>query len=226
MATTIDVTDQPRPDLYRPVHKGLRFALFNAAIQAGACDATDDGEVTALLDTVANVVDLLRQHAGHEDRVLDPLIHRHAADVEASIHAAHEASEATLDALVDLCNQIEGATQRRALVDGLYDQLCDFTAEYLGHLRQEEGEVMPALHAAMSDVELLDVRAAIQGSISPPQMCQSIEVIMPAVNVTERRAMLGGMRAAPPHIFELFEDAVRNSLDTAAWSQLQQGVSA
>lgn len=64
---------------------------------------------------------------------------------------------------------------------------------------------MPALAAAATFDELLQVQIGIRSNIPPPDMCTFMRSMLPAMNLEERTAMLGGMHAnVPADVFELF----------------------
>jgi hypothetical protein len=85
----------------------------------------------------------------------------------------------------------------------LYLELASFTSAYLEHQDVEERIVMPALERAIGAESAFAIHQAIVGSIPPDEMASSLAVMLPAMNVFERTALLGGMRAgAPAPVFE------------------------
>lgn len=210
-------------DLYREVHKGLRNGIFRVTVAAGATDPDDAAAVAGLVAAMSGLAQLLRAHAGHEDRHVEPLLERHAPDVAAELAVAHDDSEAAVDDLVATAAALEHAgADRAAILATLYDRLADFTVTYLAHLRDEEGVAMPALAAALTSAELLDVQNAIRGQIAPDEMCSFIELMVPAMAPGERVAMLTGMQAAPPALFARFRDTARDALPEDEWRALAQ----
>ena len=61
-----------RPDVFKGVHKGLRKALFELAVQAGATDPVRADEVAALAAKAKEVFRFGEHHALNEDRFLEP----------------------------------------------------------------------------------------------------------------------------------------------------------
>ena len=202
-------------DLYREIHKAMRYALFGVTAQAGRTDAGDDAGVAALVEEWATVRFLLDGHHAHEDTYVDALVQAHAADLRDELEAGHRTSDAAIAALSVAAEALAAASadERWPLIRAFYLDLGDFTALYLTHLRFEEDRVMPALNARMSDDELAEVTGLIRGSVPPPDMCVFIRYMVPAVDVAERVDMLGGMhQGAPPEIFELFRSAAEGCL--------------
>ena len=62
---------------------------------------------------------------------------------------------------------------------------------------------MPALEAAVGFPEVVAIHQAILGNMPPEEMAQGLAVMIPAMNIDDRTALLGGMRAgAPAEVFE------------------------
>lgn len=205
-------------DVYREIHKAMRYALFGVTAQAAATHAADDAAVAALVEEWQRVKFVLDGHHGHEDEFCDPLVRRHAAALRDALEAGHQEADAGLAALDASARALAAAPAdaRGPLVHALHLDLADFTALYLRHLRFEESQVMPALNRAMSDTELEALTNAIRGSVPPPDMCVFIRYMAPAMNFEERLDMLGGMhRFAPPEIFEMFRAAAHDALAPA-----------
>jgi hemerythrin-like domain-containing protein len=214
--------ETPQWDLYREIHKALRFALFEVTVMAGATDPTDQSSLDRLTREWADVRMVLEGHHSHEDRFCDPLIQVHAADLREELELAHQATNV---AIADLTKSIDGlASESGTSLAGLYRELSDFTATYMGHLQFEEEQVMPALNATLSNDELADVTTAIRMSVPPPEMCVFIRYMAPSMNPQERAEMLTGMRAAPDEVFELFRSATEACLTATDYDALAQSL--
>jgi hypothetical protein len=202
-------------DVYREIHKAMRFAVAGVTTQAGSADAGDEQAVRALLDEWDDVAFVLHGHHAHEDEYCDPLIRRHAADLRDELERAHHEADRQLTELQTAADGIRAATasERDRSLLAFHLALADFEAGYLPHLRFEECKVMPALNAAMSDADLEAVTHQIRGSVPPADMCTYIRYMVPAMNFTERLDMLGGMYAgAPPEVFDMFRHAAQSAL--------------
>lgn len=209
-------------DVYREIHKAMRFALFGITTQAGAVDSGDDAAVAALLAEWKDVLMVLSGHHQHEDDFCDGLIAVHAPGLRETLEAAHRDSDESLANLNDLATSIATANpaDRWALVRAFHLDLADFTAAYMNHLRFEEDLVMPALNEALTDEQLAAVTNDIRTSVPPPEMCIFIRYMVPAMNPAERADMLRGMHQAPPEIFEMFRDAAERCLPADAYRRL------
>jgi len=203
-------------DVYREIHKAMRYALFGVTSMAGRTDAADDAGRGALLEEWRDVAFVLEGHHHHEDQFCDPLIARHAPGLRDELEAEHRLADAGIARLRRAAAVLAASgpgAERWPLLRSFHLDLADFTAAYLTHLRYEEDRVMPALSAAMTDEELAEVTTAIRMSVPPPDMCTFIRYMAPAMDHSERVDMLTGMRAAPPEIFEMFRDAIERCLE-------------
>jgi hypothetical protein len=205
-------------DVYREIHKAMRFALFGVTTRAGNTDAADDEAVRRLVDEWADVRFVLLGHHAHEDQFCDALIKLHAPELREDLEAAHELADATIAYLHQAAGQLVGVApeDRFGYLRSFYLDLADFTASYTEHLRFEEDRVMPALNVALTNEQLEALTNNIRGSVPPPDMCIFIRYMLPAMNFSERLDMLRGMHAgAPTEIFEMFRATAEDCLDPA-----------
>ncbi|MEO5839089.1 MAG: hemerythrin domain-containing protein [Acidimicrobiales bacterium] len=191
-------------DLYRDIHKGIRYELFGVTLAAGQVDPGDRDAVAAVAARWRNLVGLLITHAEHEDGFVQSVIELHAPALAEVIAAAHPELEAQMAALEVLAERATdaGVCERRLAVHRMYLGFASFTAAYLQHQEFEEMQVMPVLAAALGFDQVLGINGAIIGSITPEEMVQSGSVMLPAMNVEDRVELLGGAQAgAPPEVF-------------------------
>jgi hypothetical protein len=213
---------EPSHDLYREIHKGIRYAMFHTTIDAGALDVDDDASVGALVDRCNALVALLEMHHDHEDVYVEPLVAEHAPELGLTVEWQHDAVERGMFRLRVLARGLSEAStvDRRRVAHRLYLELGRFTAMYLEHQLFEERQVMPALCAAVSDADLEVVHSTLKQNVPPEVMARTMLVMLPAMNVDERAAMLGGMSMAPPPVFAVFRDAAVRALSPAQFTQL------
>ncbi len=210
-------------DLYREIHKAMRFALSGVTTKAGNADAGDEHSVRALLDEWRDVSFVLYGHHAHEDDFCDPLIRRHAAHLRDELEQAHLVADLQLARLQASADRIRLATpsDRAPMLLAFHLELADFEASYLTHLAFEERSVMPALNASISDRELAAVTDRIRGSVPPADMCVFMRYMVPAMNFAERLDMLGEMYAgAPPDVVDMFRDAARAALSPSEFESV------
>lgn len=191
-------------DLYRDIHKGLRAELFAVTAEAGRLDPADVTGRAALAAQVRGVVEVLVQHADHEDTHVAPTLEAELPVLAERIADDHAVIEARMDQLVDLADEAvaSAADAGRPAVHRLYLELATFTAEYLLHQDVEERLVMPAPQAAAGPEVCAEIEHAIIASIPPEDMARSLAFMLPAMDLDDRAELLGGMQAgAPAEVF-------------------------
>jgi hypothetical protein len=192
-------------DLYRDIHKGIRAELFGVTGEAGSLDPADRTGRAALAEHVRSVVDVLVDHAAHEDGAVQPVLEEQLPVLAGLVESDHHALE---DRMVTLREMADGAVDapdslQRAHVHHVYLELASFSAAYLRHQDMEERVILPALESAVGPDEVLTIHRAIVSSIPPAQMAQSLAFMLPAMNVDDRTELLGGVRAgAPAAVFD------------------------
>jgi hypothetical protein len=202
-------------DLYKDIHKAIRVELFSVTAEAGRLDPSQEIARAALASHVHDVVDLLVGHAEHEDGAIQPVLEARLPQLAERIETEHVVLEARMAELEEMA---QAATRTAgdpvAEVHRIYLALASFTGAYLEHQDVEERVVMPALEAEVGIEEVVRIHGAILAGITPDEMARSLSLMIPAMNVDDRTAMLGGMRAsAPAEAFEGVWSLVRSVLE-------------
>ena len=192
-------------DLYLDIHKGIRRDLFALTERAGNVDPSFRSGRVDLAEHLDRTVDLLVQHAHHEDTYAQPSIEKFLPDLAAEIETDHERIEGRMVRLQEMAYDAINAmpSAQRFSVHRLYIELASFTSEYLAHQDLEERLVMPALEKAVGVEVVMGIHGAIVGSIPPDDMAKALALMLPALNIDDRTELLGGIRAnAPAPVFE------------------------
>jgi hypothetical protein len=217
--STVPVTEPQAPpipfDLYREVHKGLRFALFDLTVAAGRTPCATPAGRDDVVRRTRRVIALLHAHHHHEDDFIRDLLGLHAPKLAPMIEEGHLETEQDIIEIELLLERLSSCADADGVAVGLdlYRYLALFTSRYMAHMALEEGEVMRALRAAMSFDDLFAVEIQIRANVAPPLMVEFMHVMLPAMTPDERVDMLGGMKAgAPAEVFELFDAAARSIL--------------
>jgi hypothetical protein len=210
-----------RVDLYATVHKALRSRLFDTSVELSRTDFGDPSELRVAISAYRRTFEFLREHHRHEHTFLEPALASHAPAVVRATHEQHDAVEAKMARLDACVGELESSSSPelgRRLV-ALYE---DFLADYLAHMRHEETAMQDAFSKHFTDDELIALRARVQGSIPPPRFGEWLEIMLPAMNLDERAAMLGGMKkAAPPPAFHSAIEIAMRVLGQSGWSAVK-----
>ena len=100
---SIDADGVLSHDLYREVHKAIRFAMFHTTMNVGSLDVTDLDAVADVAQQCAELIELLELHHHHEDGFVQALVELHAPDLAIVVETQHltvEDGMATLRVLV------------------------------------------------------------------------------------------------------------------------------
>jgi hypothetical protein len=99
-----------------------------------------------------------------------------------------------------LAERLAGSTglERVALGRRLHERLARLAAEHLVHMQREERDVNRSLWAHRTDEELRALHGRIVGSIPPERNAEWLGLILPALSLPERTALLAPLRAALP----------------------------
>jgi hypothetical protein len=197
---TVDPTSALPFDAYRDIHKGLRAELFAVVGAAGNVDPGDPAGRAALSAHVGDVVDLLVDHAHHEDTHILPVLESNNPTLFERISGDHADLDGRVARIAERAAALTHAVpgEQRARVHNLYLDLASFTGAYLAHQEFEERIAMPALLNAIGVEGAVGVHVAIVSSIPPPVMAKALAVMIPAMNLDDRAEMLGGMQQTAP----------------------------
>jgi hypothetical protein len=191
-------------DLYKDIHKAIRVELFAVTAEAGRIDPSKAVARAALASHVTDVVELLRSHAEHEDAAIQPVLEARLPDLAERVEVDHLTLEARMDDLAAMAGEQAdvGVAEPSGTAHRLYLALASFTSDYLAHQDIEERVIMPTLEAEVGIEDVVAIHQAILAGIPPEEMARSLALMLPAMNVDDRTALLGGMRAgAPAEVF-------------------------
>jgi len=215
---------QSRFDLYGPVHKGLRARLFDLGVELDRCDFNAPVEVTVALGAYRRTASFLREHHEHEDHFVDPALQQCSSDLREAVAPQHVLAEkalAELDVLVATIARTQDG--RRSAGARLCARYRQFLGDYLQHMNHEETAVTAALWAKYTDAELTGLRARLQDSIPISRFIEWLEILLPAMNIDERTAMLQALKAnAPEPTFTAVTGVASRVLGTAGWDAVRE----
>jgi hemerythrin-like domain-containing protein len=186
-----------RVDLFSLIHKGVRRLLFETAMEASRADFAEAEEVASVEAAVRRCFDLLREHADHEDRVIQPWVARSSGELAADLAAEHVALEKATIAVESLLPRLAGAApdERRKMGVELQRRLHLLVADQLRHLDREEREANAVLWAHLPDETLTQLRSEILAQIPPPRLAEWHEILRQSLSASERAALAGSERS-------------------------------
>ncbi|AGU48183.1 hemerythrin/HHE cation-binding domain-containing protein [Variovorax paradoxus B4] len=211
----------PRFDLYTPIHKALRAALFHTQGQLGQTDWCRPSDRQATLEDAQALLQLMRAHLGHENDFVHPAMETalpgSSRDV-ADDHRTHAHDIASLEADV---SALRAAPTERAGALGLalYRRFSAFVAHNLTHMLVEEEAHNALLWASLDDTALIALHDRLVASIPPQDMLASLRWMAKGLSVPELAELLNGLRDNPP-VFQTALDEMRRWLDAPREARL------
>lgn len=204
-----------RRDLYAGIHKALRLFMTHTLTRLGSTDAADADELAASLGQLERLLALCELHLKDENEFIHPAIERARPGSAARIAAEHVHHAEAIADLRDLAGLVADSAEggRAAALGRLYRALALFVADNLQHMQVEETAHNALLWSAYRDDELLAIEQALVASIPPQAMMEALHWFLPALNATERAAMLGEMQhGMPPEPFRAVLDIAERTL--------------
>ncbi|MFD7228248.1 hemerythrin domain-containing protein [Streptomyces sp. NPDC059881] len=190
----------PRIDVYRNVHMGQRARLFALAVELGAADDADPAAVERLAGECLAMTQELREHAGHEDTYIHPLLRDRAPAAADALDAEHLRLDTALAALDERARSLPKAASGARSEDrhALYLALNELISAYLAHLHAEETVAMPALWDRCGDDELAAMFGAFRASRTAEESLGDLRRMLPALPPADRAAVARATVEAVP----------------------------
>ncbi|MCY3003670.1 MAG: hemerythrin domain-containing protein, partial [Planctomycetota bacterium] len=144
-----------RLELYTTVHKGLRSALFAAAERVARTNFADPAAAREVAGSLGFLLDLLEEHAHHEDEFIQPVYQRHNSELALTLADDHARVEGLGRELRAMAARLEAATEveRVSLGRRIHERMNQFLAEHLQHMAREESLGQRLLWAHLDDAQ-------------------------------------------------------------------------
>ncbi len=210
---------QERPDLYGPVHKGLRNALNTTLLKLGQLDPADPADVAEALFELRDVLAWCEKHIEIEEQFVHAAVERkRPAALVGRLRGDHGSHERDVSLLRDDADALERALAEppavaRARARQLYLSYSRFVAENLAHMAVEETEMNALLAELFTSEEIGAIFVSILASEPPEQLMRGVRWVMPAVDPAERAVMAKIAQAGvPPATFGQLLAALKTTL--------------
>ncbi|MHA2280440.1 MAG: hemerythrin domain-containing protein [Promethearchaeota archaeon] len=221
--------NQPRYDVYGPVHKGIRFLMTEVMYELGKSDVNNQSEINSLEEKLQYLWDILKAHAEGEEEFLFPHLERENKSFHTKMKQAHDHFHEQIDILKNEFKKITGKDigndEKVELMPGFMRHYNTFLSQYFSHLQDEELDANPILWKVLSDEELMVIVPKIASKISPEIMQYFWRYFIKAVNHKERLGLLMGMQKnVPEPVFKGFLNIAQTSLEKQDWQKLKQSI--
>lgn len=187
-----------RSDPFAPVRKGLREALYGAAMHAARADLRRLHEAQGLATAVRRLVALLAEHAALEEAAVIVELVRIAPDLACSLRADRARLAGLALQLTLRVELIEAAGEEARAAHGrrLESQLERLVAEQLRNLERVELVAARHLAAHLDPARLEERLAEAFAALAAPRRAAWLELLLPAVRRDERASVVRCLRAA------------------------------
>jgi hypothetical protein len=212
---------------YRTIHKGLRVLMFRTLQRAGALDAADAADRSAIIEEVERLLATCVDHLAHENQFFHEALRARAPRAVLPFeddHLGHLEAIGALRLLLQRLRDAEAA-QAQALAYELFLRLSVFVGENLEHMAEEESTLTQALWTHFSDAELVAIEAALHATIAPEEMAFYLRWVGQGLNAGEAIALLCDLREhAPPGFFASVVDIFQSVMPARCWARVARGL--
>lgn len=159
-----------RYNSFNIIHKGLRAALYQTALQLQQTDFTEEDQTEEALNKVREIVMLFEGHAHKEDNFVLPMINEYEPSVVAAFNAEHEEDDRLGKELNRAIENIaNSSTILERIVSGkeLGECFVRFMVFNLNHMAKEEDIINKILWRYYSDDEIKEVVGKISKADPP-----------------------------------------------------------
>lgn len=159
-----------RYNIFQLVHKGLRAALYQTALQLQQTDFMAEEERTAAINSVKEIVMLFESHAHKEDSFVLPAIQAFEPSVVATFEAEHVTDMQlgeNLQKSLELLETPDALDDITATGARLTEDFVAFTVFNLRHMAKEEDLINKILWRYYTDDEIKKISGQITASVEP-----------------------------------------------------------
>jgi hypothetical protein len=217
-----------RFNIFNQVHKGLRAALYDTALQLQQADFTSASESESALEKVKEVVMLFDEHAHKEDTFVLPAILQYEPSVVDAFEQEHVADLALARKLSEAVKQSDSllkAGDREAAGRKLNVIFVEFLAFNLKHMAKEEDIINNLLWRYYTDGEILQIQNRIVESTKPWHQDFFSKWMLRGINNAEAAAwFLAVQRTAPAIVYQTLFSKAKQEYSKKRFQQLVESL--
>ena len=187
-----------RVNIYGFPHKGLRYALGQLSVKAGAVNVSNSSEIKELVALTEEISELLDLHLKAEEQFVLPPLEAKVPGSTTSNHEDHIKMERLEKEMVTKAHKLS-ETRNMQLANEFYNHVNLYIREYFRHMNEEENDINEVLWNHFEDQELLGWQGQILAELTPEQFFKWFKFIIPALSPEEQNIMLGGFKQNAPN---------------------------
>ena len=218
-----------RYNSFNIIHKGLRAALYQTALQLQQTDFTEEDQSEEALNRVKEIVLLFEGHTYKEDTFILPMINEYEPSVVASFNAEHEEDEKLG---IELNNTVEkvasSSTLLEKIVSGreLTESFVRFMVFNLKHMAKEEDIINNILWRYYSDDEIKAVSSQISANTPPWMQDFYAKWMLRGINNSEATVWMKAIeKGVPPVVFQTLLQKAERELPAKRFQKISQSLS-
>ena len=214
-------------NLYTNIHKGQRFRFSTISKLAGNLDANDQNALTALESELVSFREHMYLHAGHEEKVVHPLLSERVPGGANRLNEDHRLMRRQFDELlacfVAIKEKPTDFEKREEMCLEFYLAWNRFLSFYFDHINYEEEYVMPTLWKLCTSDELVDTFRKVLADQTTKELVDSYGMMLPATSSAERVMILKrGQAVMTPETFQGTLKVAEHVLAPDEWDSLKK----
>ncbi len=218
-----------RYNIFNVIHKGLRAALYQTALQLQQTDFTEQTETEAATDRVKEIVMLFEGHAEKEDHYILPAINEYEPSVVATFNSEHHEDEKLG---IELKHSVERVLNSQSLLEKivagreLTEAFIRFMVFNLNHMAKEENILNKILWRYYTDEEIKKISVDISRSVAPWIQDFYATWMLRGISNHEATEWIKAVRrGAPAELFQTLMQKAKQELPLKRYKKVIQALS-
>lgn len=217
-----------RYNIFNTIHKGLRAALYQTALQLQQTDFTEEDQTEEAINKVKEIVMLFEGHAGKEDHYILPAINEYEPSVVATFNAEHIEDEQLgkdLNAAIEKLSACDEFLERIIAGRELNEAFVRFTVFNLNHMAKEEDIINKILWRYYSDDEIKTVGSEIGRHTEPWMQDFYATWMLRGINDSEATSWIKAIeRGMPAVVFQTLMQKAEQELPQTRFKKITQSL--
>lgn len=218
-----------RYNSFNVIHKGLRAALYQTALQLQQTDFTEDDQAEEVVNKVKEIVLLFEGHAHKEDTFVLPAINEYEPSVVAAFESEHVEDEKLGQELNTAVEKVlTSSSSLEKIISGreLTEAFVRFMVFNLTHMAKEEDVINRILWRYYSDDEIKQLNEKIVASIAPWMLDLYSTWMLRGISNNEAGNWMKAVRnSAPEVVFRTLVQKAEQELPKKRFQKLSQSLS-
>lgn len=218
-----------RYNSFNVIHKGLRAALYQTALQLQQTDFTEDDQAEEVVNKVKEIVLLFEGHAHKEDTFVLPAINEYEPSVVAAFESEHVEDEKLGQELNTAVEKVlSSSSSMEKIISGreLTEAFVRFMVFNLTHMAKEEDVINRILWRYYSDDEIKQLNEKIVASIAPWMLDLYSTWMLRGISNNEAGNWMKAVRnSAPEVVFRTLVQKAEQELPKKRFQKLSQSLS-